>query len=355
MCEPRALWGIVVRERLTRICVLLEALRGSRRGLTIAAIEERTGASRSTVYRDLAVLRDAGLEPVAERVNGEVRRRLPGEVFAKYDLSSHQVSALRLARETLAPLEGTRLLATLDSLVQARSPTGAAVTAHKVRPAHTPTVVAQLEAALSRRLRVDLLYRGMSDEAGTVRRVDPGALHVRDGQLYFWAWALDRDDWRTFKVARIASVTVLDVPAVPHPGLEKVTDLSRAVRVWSGDPVDVTVRLAAPVARLASEYPLVAEQTVEARPDGAVLVHATVAGLVETVRWVLSWGRHAAAVAPDELVDAMRDELQAALDQYETDDPRGVSRMVRQSGVIPRTGHDHDEPDSAQTDEATAG
>lgn len=330
------LQGGRMQERLKRLCVLLETLRASRRGLTVVAMAECTGASRATVYRDLKLLDEAGFELVNEKVNGEARRRLPADAFQKFGLSAGQVHALRLARETLAPLEGTRLLTTLDSLLRESGSRPLPVKTHGVKRATSPRVVADLERALSDRRRIEMDYRGVSDVASVRRVADPRELLVREGQLYLWAWDLDREDWRTFKISRIASVTVLDVPASPHPGFEEISDLSRSVRVWTGDPIDVCIRVAPRAASLVSEYPLVEGQVVQHRPDRSALLRATVAGLVETVRWILGWGRDATALEPPELVDAMRMELEAALAGYEAPAERGVSPIVRHGRATQR-------------------
>ncbi len=65
----------VMRDRIVRLCVLLQALRASRRGLTVAMLVAETGSCRATVYRDLRVLRDAGVWIERELVNGQARHR----------------------------------------------------------------------------------------------------------------------------------------------------------------------------------------------------------------------------------------------------------------------------------------
>jgi predicted DNA-binding transcriptional regulator YafY len=80
--------------------------------------------------------------------------------------------------------------------------------------------------------------------------------------------------------------------------------------------VHVTVRLSAHVARFAGEWPLAPTQTLEPQPDGAVIVHADVAGTVEAMRWVLRWGDGAEALSPPELRRAVHEQLASALDRY---------------------------------------
>ncbi len=50
-----------------------------------------------------------------------------------------------------------------------------------------------------------------------MRDVDPLRLLVVDGQSYLEAWCLLADDLRIFRLDRIQSARVLDMPASPRP------------------------------------------------------------------------------------------------------------------------------------------
>jgi predicted DNA-binding transcriptional regulator YafY len=130
------------------------------------------------------------------------------------------------------------------------------------------------------------------------------------------AFDIDRGDWRTFKAARIEGDLALDGDADPHPEYDGDSLFRDSVGVWSGDPVDVTIRLTPEVAPRASEYQLINSQVVELSADGGVIVRARVSGLAEVVRWILSWGGAAEALAPDELREAVKEELAQALGAY---------------------------------------
>ena len=141
-------------------------------------------------------------------------------------------------------------------------------------------------------------------------------LRLVNSQLYLVAFDLERKDWRIFKVFRIANVDLLQERAVNHPGYEEEKLFGRSVKTWIGDEVEVAFRLSAEVARLASEYPLAPDWIVEDQTDGSVIVRARVAGIVETSRWVLGGGKHAVALEPPELRNAVLDELKGALEGY---------------------------------------
>ena len=68
--------------------------------------------------------------------------------------------------------------------------------------------------AESRRLRVE--YATASRDELTTRDVDPRRTFTQEGRLYLEAWCLRAEDLRFFRLDRIASAEVLDVPADDH-------------------------------------------------------------------------------------------------------------------------------------------
>jgi predicted DNA-binding transcriptional regulator YafY len=64
------------RRMLLRQWRLVLALSESRMGLTIPELGDRTGCSRSTVYRDLSLLAEAGAPIASHVVGGVARQRL---------------------------------------------------------------------------------------------------------------------------------------------------------------------------------------------------------------------------------------------------------------------------------------
>jgi predicted DNA-binding transcriptional regulator YafY len=87
------------------------------------------------------------------------------------------------------------------------------------------------------------------------------------------------------------------------------------------------VRLSPKVARFSGEYPLVAGQSVTDDADGGCVVRARVAGVMEAMRWVLSWGQEAEALEPGELREAVAAEVQGAARRYGARQPsRGRAR-----------------------------
>ncbi len=314
-----------MRDQIVRLCVMLEALRTSRRGLTIPALVATVGASRSSVYRYLGILRSAGLVIEKETVNGEARHRLLGESVAALGLGTSQIVALALARDALAALDGTDALEAIDRILESRSVTKQRILVRQNDlPKVSRRIVKRLDDATKNGHRLRLLYRSARDPEPTWREVDPGALQLQRNSLYLWAYALEHREWRTYKVVRIVEAERTGEDAVAHPGLADVLALDHAVQVWSGPLEDVAIRIAPEVAWLAREHPLVPSQRLEPQADGAVIVRARVAGLVEVTRWILRWGAHAEALEPGELRARVADELRRALASYGVSQDRGT-------------------------------
>jgi predicted DNA-binding transcriptional regulator YafY len=337
---------------VVRQWALIEAVKAARRGLTVGQLRERVGASRATIYRDLEVLQAAGVPIAAERVNGEVRHRLLHHDPAA-PLRPDELAALRLARRLLAPLEGTRLVESLDRLLGRLAGGGApsplaGVTVGTEPGARSPDAVRAVDLAIREGHRIAFAYRAAAsgepagesasgDEraqppsaappaggpaeapvaSGTERRVvDPVALRLHRGHVYLVGFDLHRRDWRIFKVVRVEGEVERVGAADPHPDYDEDALFAHSVGIWTGAPVDVAVRLAPAVASRAAEWPLVVAQVVDPQDDGSVVIRARVAGVMEALRWTLSWGGEAEALEPADLRDAVRDELARAHAAY---------------------------------------
>lgn len=305
------------RAILSRQWRLLRLL-GSERGLSARELAARLHVSRPTITRDLATLRDeVGIAIARRRVNGEVRHVLQGaplEVAA----TPAERAAIRLARHALRHLAGTGAVRELEALAGEGSSSRLKV----ATPPHAhvdPKLLSQLERAMERGRRVRLKGR-VARYGGEIREyeLDPLTIRLSGADVYLDGWSPERGEVRTFKVARLEEVEILSVPADDHSALELDTLFAGALKTWSSDPIEVRVRLAKEVAWAVAEYPLSREQLLVHEPQGSVVVQASVAGLVEVGRWVLSWGRHAEALSPRALRERMAEELRDAAARYDT-------------------------------------
>lgn len=313
------------RNMLIRQWQILQLLHGRRRGLTPKRLLEETGSSRATLYRDLDMLEEAGVPLLRETVNGEARVSLLGDKLPELTATPLQWDALRLARSYLTPLEGTSLLVELDALLDRNRPRKPGSLEAEADPA-TPTApetpgarharsLSVLDSAIAQRKKVRFRYRSAGDAEYRTRTVDPLMWRLVDEHVYLIAFE-PGVGYRTFKVARMSHTERLEQDAAVHEVDED--ELFRgAVKIWSGPPVEVQIRLSPYATRLLPEYPLSREQEVRPLDDGGAILVAKVAGTKEVTRWVLHWGVHAEVLAPPELRHELREELRDALAPYD--------------------------------------
>lgn len=308
------------RNMLIRQWQIVQLLHGRRRGLTPKRLLEETGSSRATLYRDLDMLEQAGVPMLRETVNGEARVSLLGDKLPELSPTPLQWDALRLARSYLEPLRGTSLLAELDALLarnRLRKPDVAGPPEPPPpEPSHAQSLKV-LDAAITQRKKVRFRYRSAGDTDFRVRTVDPLMWRLVEEHVYLVAHE-PQVGYRTFKVARMEGTRRLEDDAEVHDVDED--ELFRgAVKIWSGPPVQVQIRLSAYAARLLPEYPLTAEQRVRTADDGSAVLEAEVAGTKEVQRWVLHWGAHARVLQPPQLREQVRQELRQMLAHYDDD------------------------------------
>lgn len=221
--------------RADRLFELVQLIRG-RRLTTAAFLADRLGISLRTVYRDVADLQAQGVPIDGEAGVGYrlgAGYDLPPLMFST-DEAKALVAAVRLAQGRLdGALAGaaeqslSKILAVLPPAARAAAESLAiyAPTFNGADPVRER--LEQLRVAIERRRTVAIAYR---DEAGRDSR-----RRLRPLGCFFWgtvwtlgAWCEERQDFRSFRLDRIAELQVLDEVFRDEPG-KTLADLLRAV------------------------------------------------------------------------------------------------------------------------------
>jgi predicted DNA-binding transcriptional regulator YafY len=326
---------------LARLWQLVTLLQGTKFGSTVSHLRQGLEVSRATLYRDLETLEQAGVSLETRTVNGETRYWLRGHDIPAVAPSPLQLAALCLARESMGTFQGTEAVRQLDLLLSRwlKLPKQSLAWSRRSRARGPEGIVSTIDSALTRGRRVALEYQGTEDPAPVRREVDPIALRAEGEQLYLFAFDTARADYRTFKLARTAGAQMLDAKAGDHSQVDVGARFARSVKVWSGEPATrVVVWISPKKARFIGEYPLVAHQEVDPQEDGSAMVRAEVNGTTEALRWVLSWGGHAEAIAPQELRQAATAELTGAAARYAERRPARPPKKVSPELVRRRSG-----------------
>jgi len=220
------------------------------------------------------------------------------------------IAALRAMRAALAPgLDRARAAVLTSALDKLTAATGEAAAAVDVRLAvdGAPEVVTALGAALAGARRLRIGYVTAADVT-SVREVDPIRLLTEDDHSYLLAWCLRAADERLFRVDRILSAEVLDVPAGAHP-------VAGHTETFTPSPDDdvVVLDLASPVRWIAEEVPV---ESVDDLPDGGFRVTLRVAEPAWLRHLLLQVGAHVREVHPPVVAADVAAAARSALDAY---------------------------------------
>jgi proteasome accessory factor C len=217
--------------------------------------------------------------------------------------------ALRMLAET--PGAGTRdaierALAKIENAAgdQAEAPV-------TVRLPATDKRLDAVRGAVERGHALHLTYYTATRDETTERVVDPMRVLMVGGKGYLEAWCRRVEATRMFRVDRIDAFTELDEPSAP-PARAQPHAFSEGVFHPSPDLPLVTLRVGRSSRWLTEYYPV--EQI---RPDGDEwLVTMRVTDLGWAQRLLIGIGPDVTVVGPAELVERIRDQAAAALDQY---------------------------------------
>lgn len=189
-----------------RMLDLIALLRSHRRALTAAAIADRLGTSRRTVYRDIAALQSMGVPVDGAAGLGYILRPgfdLPPLNFTAEELEAIIVGLALLARTNDAGLtEAARGVAAKIAAAQPHRPvaTLAASGWHAMPAARTDP--ATLRRAIRDESRLALTYRDAEGRQSR-RRVLPIALVYYVDAVILAAFCEDRQAFRHFRLDRI--------------------------------------------------------------------------------------------------------------------------------------------------------
>lgn len=189
-----------------RMLELIALFRARRRAMTAAEIAERLGASRRTIYRDIASLQAMGVPIDGAAGLGYVLR--PGFDLPPLNFTPDEIEAI-IVGLALLPRTGDRGLvaaaqsvaAKIEAAQPARNRAGLGASGWHDMPS-AGTEPALLRRAIREERRLAIAYR---DAVGQVthRSVLPVALIYYVDAVVLGAWCELREDFRHFRLDRI--------------------------------------------------------------------------------------------------------------------------------------------------------
>jgi predicted DNA-binding transcriptional regulator YafY len=326
---------------------ILRDLEASRR-LTIDELAARTGVTTRTIRRDLEALQTAGFPLYDELHDGKRYWTLEHRAFRRLDQTAFTISELsalyfsrtlveclaatpfhadvRSAFEKLAGALTPKMRQFLDQLplvMQVKTEPGArpaasgALTAargSKEAATRSARVAQLLDAALQHR-RVSLRYHSFSSNREKVYLIEPYRLVFAQGGLYLVAFVSEYEQFRTFAVDRILSLSVTGDRFEPQELEGDAFTHSLGVNQGAA-PERIEIAFEPRIARYVRERVWHPSQEAREQADGSLILRLNVANDWALRSWILGFGPLARVVSPAALASQILDEIDRARSQY---------------------------------------
>lgn len=289
-------------------------------------LAERLGVTPRTVRRDIDRLRGLGYVVEADAGPGGGYALGRGQLLPPLLLDEEQAVAVTLAL-TRAAREGDgpgaeaalRALGTIDAVTPLPVRRRLAALREAAQPAHPvhhgdEDVLMPCAEAVRRRLRLTFHYTDRHG-AGTERSVEPHRLVAGGRTWRLVAFDLVRDDWRVFRLDRLAEPRAGTWTFTPRPGLDAVLErLGEPVppEVWRHR---IVVRIRASRAEVARTMPTMTNRLhpVHGEAGGGeergpvTEVHTGADDPAEIARWLATLRHEFTVEADDDVIGALHD------------------------------------------------
>lgn len=316
-------------DRYERIVRLHRLLKHNRTGVSLERLMEEIEASRATVYRDVAFLRDALGAPIESDLESHRFKYVPDadQVFELPGLwlSPDEVYALLVARQALtAQTDGALAEALGDLGPRLKGLVGERVdhlgrirvlrqASRKLDDATFRTVT----GAVLERKRLSFSYRARSTGEGSVRTTSPQRLtHYRDN-WYLDAFDHDKRGLRSFALDRVTAARMLEASADDWPEADLDAHFASSYGIFSGPArAWATIRFSPHAARWVADERWHSQQKGRFLPDGRFELQLPFGNARELLMDVLRYGPDAEVIAPVSLREEMKQLLTLALTGY---------------------------------------
>ncbi|SFI37280.1 MULTISPECIES: helix-turn-helix transcriptional regulator [Microbacterium] len=224
-------------------------------------LADRLGVTERTVRRDVERLRELGyrIESSPGAAGGyrlEAGSALPPLLLTDDEAVAMAIGLRVAAAQRLVSGPETTLtaLAKLEQVLPAPLRRRVTALAEAVQPAGlnagaavSGEVLGELALACRDHERVRFTYTSTAGEV-TRRRVEPHALAPADRHWYLLCWDLDKADWRTFRVDRLADVEHTRVLFAPKPlTAEEIEEFVLVARSWVRQAVEADAVMELPI------------------------------------------------------------------------------------------------------------
>ena len=304
--------------RIDRLTAILTHLQSKR--LTKAQeIADRFEISLRTVYRDIRALEEGGVPVIGEAGQGYSLMegyRLPPVMF-----TAEEAQSLALAEKIIGQISDRSSLEHFQSAMLKIKSVLRATEKEKVQQLSSLVAVFNqknqllhdnkdrflqqiLEALVSRKL-IDITYTTFLEEKTSHRTLEAVGVYYAYQQWYLIAWCRMRADYRTFRLDRINTLTVLDENYNPqsHPSLSEYLEKIRS----SENLLEIVISIPISAEKYLRVQKFNQGFVLERREKDRVLMTFMCTSLEGFIRWIICLGDKIQIISPLEAQQRLRD------------------------------------------------
>ncbi|WP_287152434.1 transcriptional regulator [Candidatus Solincola tengchongensis] len=309
--------------RLLKVFTLIEG----KPGIGAAELAERCETSLRTVYRDVYLLKLAGI-PIYYQKGYRIA---PGFFLPPVQFDLTEMLSLAMGAELLSRQKGTPFQRGVESAMEkiyAAIPPGIreAVERESVHftPAWEPTVdyarrlpvLDTLEKGVEEERSVAISYHSLSRDEVTRRKVDPYGFLFRSNAWYLVGYCHLRGEIKIFKVDRILEAELLGDRFQLPEDFSIREYMGDAWQVLRGEPREVEIRFSPQVAPYVKESIWHFSQRCRDCEDGSAVLSFRVSGLTEICSWLMAFGGEAEVLRPPELKEMLLERARGIVEKY---------------------------------------
>ena len=314
-------------DRLARVLRVLELVQ-SRGRWTTKAIADEIECSERTVYRDLDVLKFAGIPYYREGDQQFVRVRSDFR-FPVMTLTDDEVLGLSLAAAitkaqgldvTAGAAPATRKLAAVSKeetqeLIDDAMRMVSVLDLKLVDHSRHHEAIRTIQLALLQGKQISGLYESPYEPNPVRLKLHPYRLCLIKNAWYVIGTMADETVPKTFRVARFKTLRMQTELATVPEDFDLRTYFGNAWAVFRGDKsYDIELKFKPSAAKIVTETVWHHTQKASTHKDGSLILSFQVDGLNEILNWILSWAGQVRVQKPDELkalfVQTLEDAIQ---------------------------------------------
>lgn len=176
--------------------------------------------------------------------------------------------------------------------------------------------ISKINCAINKGRSLSINYFSINKSNLTIKKIDPYDLIFRMGSWYLIGYCHMTDSVETLKVSRIQSLkTINEIYIKPHDFSLK-DYLDNFWSVFNGEKIRISIKFCSQISDFIKSGKWHINQKITDLEDGSVILEMYLNNIADIKPWVLSFGKYAEVIEPNELRKEIKKELKDVYIKY---------------------------------------